>query len=199
VCRDLESSIRHAFRVKILGIHHVTVAVRDLDAAAATFAQMFGATVDQVNVVPAFGVRSADITLGDSTFQLASAADPDNAFARFVERKGEGFYNLALEVEDLDAAVRELQHAGVRMSEPLEATPGVRSAFIAMATTHGLSIQLVQTAHRRPTAPDPPAPASQPSEPIPLPAPQDEPVVSADDDPDKKILDLTPDEWSDVD
>src|SRR5438477_11851574 len=159
--------------MKIIGIHHVTVAVRDLDDAATTFAQMFGATVDHVDVVPAFGVRSADITLGDSTFQLASAADPDNAFARFVERKGEGFYNLALEVDDLDAAVRELHRAGIRMSEPLEAIPGVRSAFIAMAATHGLSIQLVETVHP-PAAPEPPTPAAPPSEPIPLPPPQDE-------------------------
>ena len=185
--------------MKIIGIHHVTVAVRDLDDAATTFAQMFGATVDHVDVVPAFGVRSADITLGDSTFQLASAADPDNAFARFVERKGEGFYNLALEVDDLDAAVRELHRAGIRMSEPLEATPGVRSAFIAMAATHGLSIQLVETVRPRAAAPEPPTPAAQPSEPIPLPPPQDEAEVPTDNEPDKKILDLRPDEWSDVD
>lgn len=187
--------------MRILGIHHITVAVRDVDTAAATFARMFGATVDHVDVVAAFGVRSADITLGDSTFQLASAADPDNAFARFLERKGEGFYNLALEVEDLDAAVRELHDAGIRMSEPLEATPGVRSAFIAMAATHGISIQLVQTVQpsvEPPTVKVQPPPR-QPSDAIPLPAPQGEAVDPTPSDDQPEILDLTPDEWSDVD
>ena len=85
------------------------------------------------------------------------------------------------------------------MSEPLEPTPGVRSAFIAMAATHGLSIQLVETVRPPAAAPDRPTPPPPPPEPIPLPPPQDETTVPTENEPAQKILDLTPDEWSDVD
>ena len=84
------------------------------------------------------------VPIGDDILQLASPLAPDSPLMRFIERKGEGFYNLALEVDDLDAALAELAERGIKVSEPIEAMPGVRSSFITMAATHGLSIQLVE-------------------------------------------------------
>lgn len=193
--------------MKIVGIHHVTLAVRDLNAAAATFARVFGARADHVGRIPAFGVRTLDLDLGDSTFQLAAPEDRDNPLARFVERKGEGFYNLAIEVEGLDDALRELQQAGIRVSEPVDSGPGLRSAFIAMASTHGLSIQLVERSPRSDSAPRPRADAAQPASqsaanawptrPRSASPTSAETTATADRSPD--LLDLTPDEWSDTD
>ena len=191
--------------MKIVGIHHVTLAVRDLNVAAETFARVFGARPDHIDRIPAFGVSTADLALGDSTFQLAAADDRDNPLARFLERKGEGFYNLAIEVEGLDDALRELRRAGIRVSEPVESAPGLRSAFIAMASTHGLSIQLVEKVGRagagdRPSADEQPAqtevstnqwPARpQPSTDTSVPTPAGDRLPN--------LLDLTPDEWSDT-
>ena len=191
--------------VKIVGIHHITLAVRDLNAAAQTFSRIFGARADHVDRVPVFGVRTVDLALGDSTFQLAAAEDRDNPLARFLERKGEGFYNLAIEVDRLDEALRELQSAGIRLSQPVESAPGLRSAFIAMASTHGLSIQLVEkvglvAAPARPSANDREseveAPVNQwPARPQPS-APGDRSTEAAAHG--TKLLDLTPDEWSDT-
>lgn len=154
--------------MRIKRIHHLTIAVRDVDRAAATFEALFGAGADAVQAVRAFSVRTRDVSVGDNTLQLASPLAPDSPVMRFIERKGEGFYNLALEVDDLDAALAELAERGIKVSEPIEATPGVRSSFITMGATHGLSIQLVELTE---------ADASTTVAPEPL--------------------DLTPDEWSD--
>lgn len=169
--------------MKILRIHHVTLAVRDIDRARDTFAALFGAPSEHGDVVETFGVRTADVALGDDVLQLAAPLDEESPIARFTERRGEGFYNIALEVDDLDAAVAELSARGVRVSEPVEATPGVRSSFVTMSATHGLSVQLVQLS----------APADAP----------DEPAQDEDAEPEQaaapRVLDLTPDEWSDTD
>jgi methylmalonyl-CoA epimerase len=154
--------------MRIKRIHHLTLAVRDADRAAATFAALFGEDAAASEHVPAFGVRTRDLPVGDDVLQLASPLAPDSPVMRFIERKGEGFYNLALEVDDLDAALTELAERGIKVSEPVEATPGVRSSFITMAATHGLSIQLVEVTG---------ADAATTASPEPL--------------------DLTPDEWSD--
>ena len=193
--------------MKIVGIHHVTLAVRDLSAAAQTFARIFGARADHIDRIPAFGVRTMDLTLGDSMFQLASAEDRDNPLARFLERKGEGFYNLAIEVEGLDEALRELQSAGIRVSEPVESAFGLRSAFIAMASTHGLSIQLVErvgaAARVALAANDNQLPSQDaqrnewPARPAPS-APGDRGDEAPAGDGSAEPLDLTPDEWSDT-
>lgn len=162
--------------MRILGIHHLTLAVRDAARAEATFAALFGAGAAPEQEVAAFGVRARDIELGGATLQLAAPLSADSTLMRFLERRGEGFYNLALEVDDLDAAVAELAARGVPVSEPVEATPGIRSAFVSMAAAHGLSIQLVQVTAPAEAEGAPPAEAPTPP---------------------KRALDLTPDEWAD--
>ncbi|MEX2245381.1 MAG: VOC family protein [Dehalococcoidia bacterium] len=175
--------------MRILRIHNVTVAVGDVDEARATFGRLFGTAGGDPAPLPAFGVRTADVALGDGALRLASPEGADNPLTRFLQRRGEGFYNVALEVDDLDAAVAELSAQGVAVSEPVEAEPGVRSAFVAMASTHGLSIQLVELLQ---PPPDDAAPADEDV------LPEDE--APADDaEPEQRPLDLTPDEWSDVD
>jgi methylmalonyl-CoA epimerase len=187
--------------MRIKGIHHVTVAVRDIEEARATFEELLGAGGDgsesAASVVEPFRVRTRDLHIGDGTLQIVSPLDADNPVMRFLERKGEGFYNIALEVDDLDAAVRELAERGVRVSDPVATAPSVRSAFITMAATHGISIQLVEVASEAeavgatddPKGTDVVAGDSAP-------APEAPP---ADAETAQQPLDLTPDEWSDVD
>ena len=185
--------------MRIKRIHHLTIAVRDLEGARLTFEQLFGVQADRGVDVPAFGIRAIDVPIGDDVLQLASPVAGDNPVMRFLERKGEGFYNLALEIDDLDETVRELASQGVRVSEPVELEPGVRSAFVTMAATHGLSVQLVEVAG----AADQPVnlSAGQPdNEPAARHVVEDEPLPEeAAPSPRQQLLDLTPDEWSDVD
>ncbi len=214
--------------MKIKRVHHFTIATRDAQRARATFESLLGAEASDAQAIPAFGVQALQVALGDTALEIVSPLDAESAVMRFLERKGEGFYNLALEVEDLDAAVAELGARGVRVSEPIEPGPGVRSAFITMAATHGLSIQLLEVASgpalepseapeaiAAPAEPGPspeaapeamaPPPASEPPS---SPAPAErvtEPPRTDDDRADAesagspKPLDLTPDEWSDLD
>ena len=180
--------------MRIIGIHHLTVAVRDVERARAAFEALFGASAGPASAVEPFGVRTRDVVLGDSTLQLASPLAFDSPVTRFIERKGEGFYNLALEVDDLDAAVAELRGKGARISDPVEAQPGIRSAFLSMAATHGLSIQLVQIGndaqrHAGAAVAEPTAVARDDAK---------TPAVETAA-PEQQLLDLTPDEWSDTD
>ena len=185
--------------MRIKRIHHVTIAVRDLEGARLTFEQLFGTQGERAVDVPAFGIRAVDVPMGGDVLQLASPVAGDNPVVRFLERKGEGFYNIALEIEDLDETVRELASQGVRVSEPIELEPGVRSAFVTMAATHGLSVQLVEIAAGavQPVS----LSASQRDVETAAPPAVDEEALPEDSapSPQQELLDLTPDEWSDVD
>jgi len=176
----------HVMRIK--RIHHLTVAVRDVNRAGATFEALLGAEATPARGVPAFGVRTRDVPIGDDVLELASPLAPDSPVMRFIERKGEGFYNLALEVDDLDATITELADRGIKVSEPIEASPGVRSSFITMGATHGLSIQLVEIVEGGRADADPE------TERVP-----EEAAAENDVGDSSQLLDLTPDEWSDTD
>jgi len=186
--------------MKILGVHHITIAVRDAGAAAATYASLFGAAARAASPRPVepLQARLLDAALAGVTLQFAAPADNDSALTRFIERRGEGVYNIALEVEDLDAAVAELRARGVRVSDPIEIPVGMRSAFIAMAATHGVSVGLVEVVAGRSGAADQASHANEASA-------DDQatgaaPAAAAPDRP--PLRDLRPDEWeewSDVD
>ena len=168
--------------MRILRIRHLTLAVRDIDAARAAFETLFGAAAAAPAEVAPFGARTQEVTLGESTLELAAPIERDGALQRFIERRGEGVYTVALEVDDLDAAVAELRTRAVRVSDPVEATPGLRSAFVAMSATHGMSVQLVQGRPVDDGAAEDQRPATDVAE--------ESPAVSKD------ALDLTPDGWS---
>jgi len=181
--------------MRVIGIHHLTVAVRDGERARASFETLFGALSGAASVVEQFGVRTRDMVLGDATLRLASPLQFDDPVTRFLERRGEGFYNLALEVDGLDGAVAELRAKGLRISDPVEAQPGLRSAFLSMAATHGLSVQLVEiVGARAAAAADESGTAGEPA------VPDDAAAAAAETaSPQQPVLDLTPDEWSDTD
>jgi len=189
--------------MRILRIRHLTLAVRDIDAARAAFETLFGAEASATMDVAAFGARTQDLTLGESTVELASPIERDGALQRFIERRGEGVYTVALEVDDLDAAVAELSARGVRVSDPVEATPGLRSAFVSMAATHGMSVQLVQDLASD-LIPRPPSlrgkGEAQTEGEARTDVPEQADITTAGATPSEpKEIDLTPDEWSDAD
>jgi methylmalonyl-CoA epimerase len=190
--------------MRILRIRHLTLAVRDIDAARAAFETLFGADASAAADVAAFGARTQDVTLGESTVEFASPIERDGALQRFIERRGEGVYTVALEVADLDAAVAELTARGVRVSDPVEATPGLRSAFVAMSATHGMSVQLVQDLapvggirSGEPEGPSPRPPSLGGKGQAEADAPDPAEITSAGATPSEpKEIDLTPDGWS---
>jgi len=178
--------------MRIRRIRQITLAVRDLDAARATFERLLDEPSTDAFDIGALGVRASELRFGDALLQLATPAGSDHPLARFLQRRGEGIYNVAVEVDDLDAAVAELAAAGTRVSEPVEVEPGVRAAFVAMAAAHGMSLQLVDAGA---------AAGTYERTRVVVDAPQAEHVaaggVSEDDA--RPPLDLSPDEWSDVD
>ena len=174
--------------MRIRRVHHITIAVRDLAKASETFSELFGAPGGEASVVEAFGIKSADADLAGLAVQYVAPNDADSALTRFIERRGEGLYNIALEVDDLAAAVAELRGRGIRVSDPVDAPPGMRSAFVAMAATHGVSVQLVEVSDVRDQRSElTPEPGSQ--------APEAGGETAADGATPKPIRDLRPDEW----
>jgi methylmalonyl-CoA epimerase len=198
--------------VRIRRIHHISVAVHDAEGAARTFEQLFDVRAGESRVVRDFLVRAVDVPFGDTLLQLVQPLPTDNPVRSFLQRKGEGLYNVAVEVDDLDAAIAELAELGVRVSQPIEAEPGIRSSFVTMSATHGLSLQLLEVARdegepqiEAVTRIAEPRAEHLPPERHPAAAAagdwidREEPPPPSPAGERQPQLDLTPDEWSDED
>ena len=131
--------------MKATRIDHVAVAVRDLRAAVETYQHNFDLEKVGGGDVPSLGIQNAFLQIGGAQIELLTPTAATGPVSEFLEQRGEGMYLLSLEVENLDAAVAQLQEAGARV-RVAEGSARKRLAFVSPKSTHGVLLQLVERA-----------------------------------------------------
>ena len=126
-------------------VHHVAVIVRDLDAALGFYRDRLGLPVDLVLPIESDGVRIAFLPVGESKIELVEPTDPSTGVARFLERRGEGFHHVCLEVADINSELSRLAAEGVELIDTT-ARPGAEGpvAFIHPRSCHGVLVELIE-------------------------------------------------------
>jgi methylmalonyl-CoA/ethylmalonyl-CoA epimerase len=127
------------------GIHHLGVAVADLDEALATYVRLFGAQLEHRETVPDQGVEAASVRVGESRVELLAATGEDTPVGRFLAKRGPGMHHVAYEVDDLRATLARLADAGAELidEEPREGLFGLQVAFVHPDAVHGVLSELV--------------------------------------------------------
>jgi methylmalonyl-CoA/ethylmalonyl-CoA epimerase len=131
--------------VEARGIHHLGVAVEDLDDAVATYEQLFGAELEHRDTVPAQGVEAASLRLGLSRVELLASLGEDTPVGKFLAKRGPGMHHVAYEVADLRSSLSELAGRGAELidAEPREGLFGFQVAFVHPDSVHGVLAELV--------------------------------------------------------
>jgi methylmalonyl-CoA epimerase len=127
-------------------IDHVAIAVFDLEAAIAWYADVFGATVEHREVVESDGVEEALIRVADSYVQLLTPTRDDSPVAKYLEKKGEGLHHVAYRVDNCAQALDVVKAMGNRVIDdaPRPGSRGTTVAFIHPKASFGTLIELVQ-------------------------------------------------------
>ncbi len=127
-------------------IDHVAIAVKDLDAAVAFYAEAFGAEVAHREVVESDGVEEALVKVADSYIQLTAGTREDSPISKFLERKGEGLHHIGYRVDDCAAALASMIAAGATAIDqaPRPGSRGTTVAFVHPKGAFGTLIELVQ-------------------------------------------------------
>jgi methylmalonyl-CoA epimerase len=127
-------------------IDHVAIAVRDLEAAIAYYAEVFGATVAHRERIDSDGVEEALLKVADSYVQLLTPTTEESPVARYLEKKGEGIHHVGYRVGDCAAALQSvLDHGGQAIDQaPRPGSRGTTVAFIHPRSAFGTLIELVQ-------------------------------------------------------
>lgn len=132
--------------MKILRISHLGIASPTLSEAMERLDRIFGLKHEHIEEVADQKVRTAFYPIGESTLEYLESTNPEGPVGKFLEKKGPGIHHLAFEVDDVDAAVKELLEKGVRMIDkaPRKGAHGNRIAFIHPAETGGVLIEVCQ-------------------------------------------------------
>jgi methylmalonyl-CoA/ethylmalonyl-CoA epimerase len=131
--------------VQAKGIHHLGVAVEDLDEAVETYRRLFGAEVEHRDTVPEQGVEAAAVRLGDSRVELLASLGDETPVGKFLASRGPGMHHVAYEVSDLQRELDGLAEQGVELidEEPHHGLFGLEVAFVHPDSVHGVLAELV--------------------------------------------------------
>ena len=127
------------------GIHHLGVAVTDLDEAIETYSSLFGARLEQREELVEQGVEAAALLVGESRFELVTPTGEDTPVGRFLARRGPGMHHVALQADDLRATLDELAASGAQLIDtvPRRGLFGVEFAFVHPDSVHGVLTEVV--------------------------------------------------------
>jgi len=126
-------------------IHHLGVAVDDLDAAVDTYTRLFGAELEHRDTVAEQGVEAASMRVGEGRVELLSALGPDTPVGKFLAKRGPGMHHVAFEVDDVGAELDRLAADGTELIDerPRHGLFGLEVAFVHPEATGGVLAELV--------------------------------------------------------
>jgi methylmalonyl-CoA/ethylmalonyl-CoA epimerase len=127
------------------GIHHIGVAVGDLDKAVSTYERVLGAAVEARETIASQGAEAVALNIGGDRVELLAPLDDDTPVGRFLVRRGPGMHHVAYEVDDLRAELARLDSEGIELvdREPRAGLYGLQVAFIHPDAVHGVLTELV--------------------------------------------------------
>ena len=128
--------------MKLLGLDHVGIVVRDIDEAVARA----GETVDGRAVGQRFVFDDIDLQVllcGGSTLELIEVRAAGFGMPKLEDGETAVIGHFGVEVDDLEDAKAELTRRGVVLEGEVE-TDEVRFIFTAPQTTFGVTLQLME-------------------------------------------------------
>ncbi len=132
--------------MKILGLHHIGIAVDDLKNYSSIFEKLFGLKTGPVETNPENRASLSFLDIQNSKLEFIEPVDDDSSIAGFLSKRGPGIHHLCLLVDDIQAAIDEMKSKNVKMidDKPRQGAGGSLIAFIHPESTGGILIELKQ-------------------------------------------------------
>ena len=129
----------------IRDVHHVGIAVRDMEAAYALYRDALGLPLVKEGEVPARGVKAALLAVGRSYLELVQPTEEGSPFAKHIAERSEGLHHIGLLADDVDSQVTRLNEMAVLLEdhEPRAGFTG-RLSYLSPLAFDGALLEVVQ-------------------------------------------------------
>ena len=128
-------------------INHLGIATKGIDEALKFWSDALGLESIHTEVVEEQKVRVAMLPIGETRIELLEPTSDDSPISKFLEKRGGGIHHIAIEVEDINAALSTLKLNGIRLIDesPRVGAEGCLIAFVHPSSTNGVLLELVQS------------------------------------------------------
>lgn len=127
-------------------IEHIGIAVKDLELAKHTFAQLLGTDFYKEEVVESEGVTTVFFKVGEVKIELLQATKADSSIAKFIDNRGEGIHHIAFAVDSVEEKAASLNDNGfvVLNDNPKSGADNKLINFVHPKSAHGVLVELCQ-------------------------------------------------------
>ena len=127
-------------------VNHIGIATSSLDESEELWSKLgFSQSVEKISEDQGVKIRYLQ-GAGNTRIELLEPLSKDTPVGRFIERRGPGVQQIAIDVDDIESMISDLIDIGVRMvsEEPVIGSDGHRIAFVHPSSAGGVLIELVE-------------------------------------------------------
>ena len=130
-------------------IEHIGIAVKDLDSAIAFYENQLGLKCYAIEEVKDQKVKTAFFKIGDVKIELLESTDSEGPISKFIEKRGEGFHQIAYEVDNLSDVLNKMPDTIQRIdTTPRKGAEGLNIAFLHPKSTGGVLTELCENPNK---------------------------------------------------
>jgi methylmalonyl-CoA/ethylmalonyl-CoA epimerase len=133
--------------VVLTKIHHVGIAVADLDESIELYRAALGAELVHRARNEKDGIEAAFLHTGTGEVELLGATSQDSPVGKFLAKHGPGLHHVAYGVTDIAQALADARAAGLELidAEPRIGLHGSLIAFVHPKSLGGVLTEFVET------------------------------------------------------
>ena len=128
-------------------VNHIGIATPSIDESGELWSKLgFSQSVDKISEDQGVKIRYLQ-GIGNTRIELLEPLSKETPVGRFIERRGPGVQQIAIDVDDIESMISDLIDIGVRMvsEEPIIGSDGHRIAFVHPSSSGGVLIELVES------------------------------------------------------
>ena len=132
--------------MKILGIEHIGIAVKDLDTNAPFWKHVLKISHKGTETVAQEGVTTDIYDTGRGKVELLQSTVSGSVIEKFLENRGEGIHHVCFEVDNINKAILKLKELNIDIisDRPTVGAEGYKVVFIHPKSTGGVLVELAQ-------------------------------------------------------
>ena len=130
-------------------VHHIGIAVADLDESIEFYRGLFGFKPGPVIVREDIGVRGCFVPVGETNLELLEGTSADSLITTHINQRGEGLHHVCFEVDEIAEKLTSLDALGIRLIDKVPRTGlmGGDIGFLHPSAARGVLIELAQHGH----------------------------------------------------
>ncbi len=128
-------------------INHLGIATKDIAEALKFWEDALGLENVHTETVEDQKVRVAMLPIGESRIELLEPTSEDSPITKFLEKRGGGIHHIAVETDDIEAALAKLKREGARLidEKPRIGAEGCLVAFVHPSSAGGVLLELIES------------------------------------------------------